>query len=126
MKDGDPPDEKPWLANAGACEQLQLLAASRKTRTVARLRNRWEPWSVRDPVSGEFFDTDTAWRFIHGLLVGGTEVEVIELDHPPGKKGYVLFGTGGAGVHIYIKLQFAGNSVVGRSFHISNEMSRIR
>ncbi len=125
MRDVPPPEDKPWLAKPEVCRQLRLLCASRRTRTVARgLPNRWEPWSIRDPASGEYFDTESAWRFIHELLERGVEVEVIDLDHPPGKKGYVLFGEGPGGERIYIKLQFAGDLVAGRSFHLSDEKSR--
>ncbi len=127
MTDTPRPEDKPWLANAETCRQLRLLCASKRTRTVVRgMGNHWEPWNVKDPASGEYFDTESAWRFIHELLEQGVEVEEIELDYPPSKKGYVLFHNGTGGQRIYIKLQFMGNLVGGRSFHISDEKSRIR
>ena len=124
MKDGEDPADRPWLADAETCRQLRIRASSAKTRTEARQRHRWQPWSVRDPRTGEPFDTSSAWRFIHELLEAGVEVEVIRLKHPPDKKAYVFFGPGPGGQRIYVKLEFGGNLVVGRSFHISDEMSR--
>ena len=119
-------EDKPWLAKTETCLQLRLRCASKRTRTVARgLPNRWEPWSVRDPRSGEMFDTESAWKFIHELLEQGVDVEEMVLKKPPGKPGYVLFGEGVGGQRIYIKLQFMGNLVAGRSFHLSDEKSRI-
>ena len=70
------------------------------------------------------FDTESAWGFIYDLLEQGVEVEQITLDKPPGKTGYVLFGDGPGGRRIYIKLQFVGNLVAGRSFHLSDEKNR--
>ena len=126
MHDRVEPSEKPWLADKEICRQLCILCGSKRTRTVAVTRHRWEPGRVRDPKSGECFDTESAWAFIRECLEAGAEVEVIELDHPRGKRGYVLFGQGTGGDRIYMKLQFGGQNVIGRSFHISNEKSRER
>lgn len=44
---------------------------------------------------------------------------MIELDIPRGKTGYVMKLDGYGGDEIYIKLQLAGEFVIGRSFHAS-------
>ena len=79
---------------------------------------------MKNPATGEYFDTMGAWDFIHGLLEAGVEVERLVLKHPPGKTGYVLYGQGCDDNRIYIKLQLMGDGVAGRSFHISDEQSR--
>lgn len=46
-------------------------------------------------------------------------MEVISLNKPPGKKGYVmLYETGTDSPDIYVKLQIA-KDLIGRSFHYS-------
>jgi hypothetical protein len=50
---------------------------------------------------------------------GGAEIETIELDHPPGRTGYVIKTAGSGGVQIYIKLELGSGKVIGRSFHPS-------
>jgi len=119
------PENKPWLAKAEVCRQIRQLSESRRTRRVAiGVPNRWEPGNVKNPATGEYFDTMSAWDFIHSLLEAGVEVEQMVLKYPPGKKGYVLYGQGCDGRRIYIKLQLMGDWIAGRSFHISDEESR--
>jgi hypothetical protein len=79
----------------------------------------WSPQQVRDPRSGEAFTDEGAWLFVAELLEANHPVEVVILDKPPGKKGYVLICAGHPPEEIYIKLQMASGCVIGRSFHIS-------
>ena len=49
------------------------------------------------------------------------EIDEIELDHPPGKTGYVIKPNGCPPIEfIYVKLQIWNGLVLGRSFHESN------
>ena len=78
----------------------------------------WRPESVRDPHTGECFTGPGAWEFIADLGEAGADMEVVILDNPPGKKGYVLHPAGGEGQpDIYIKVQLLGQVILGRSFH---------
>ncbi len=61
-----------------------------------------------------------AWQLIEEKLEEGERLEEIELDTPPGRKGYVML------IHLednkpplYVKLQLGGGKVIGRSFHYS-------
>ncbi len=124
MRDGGDPSDKPWLAPPETCRQLRQLCESKRTRAAARANHKWHPGSVKRPGSDDYFDTESAWAFIHDCLAGGCEVEVIEMDNPPGKKGFVIFAQSAGQERIYIKLEFARNIVIGRSFHISDEKRR--
>lgn len=101
---------------------MVALARSRRSRTSLFSRKRpthWAPAEVRDPDGGAAFTPDGAWEFIAGLLAGGCAIEEITLDHPPGRRGYVLLAQGWEGEEIYIKLQLGSGQVIGRSFHLS-------
>ena len=66
------------------------------------------------------FTHQTCWFFIKEQLDSGCDLEVVELKHPPGKKGYVMIVDPGPDVSdIYIKLQIGSGTVIGRSFHYS-------
>jgi hypothetical protein len=69
---------------------------------------------------GRCFTPLTVWDYIADCLENGTPVEVIVLDRPPGKKGYVLKIPQPDKQVLYIKLQLAPPGVLGRSFHYSN------
>ena len=102
--------------------QHVALSKSRKSRTSVFTPARpthWAPFEVLRPDSGEPFTPDGAWRFIVELLEGGVDIDVIELDTPPARKGYVIMAEGFEGEKIYIKLQLGGGQVIGRSFHHS-------
>jgi hypothetical protein len=48
----------------------------------------------------------------------GTEIEVVELTQPPGKKGYVMsLPSHDPTTPLYVKLQLSSSFVIGRSFH---------
>jgi hypothetical protein len=54
------------------------------------------------------------------MIRSGVDIEIIELQFPPGKKAYVmLVPSHDRKIPIYIKLQLGGDSVIGRSFHYS-------
>jgi hypothetical protein len=75
---------------------------------------------MTDPRTGEVFTEDGAWEYVAQSITNGIEIEMIDLDHPPGKNGYVmLLPSHDPRVPIYVKLQFGGDCVIGRSFHYS-------
>ena len=67
----------------------------------------------------EFTDVG-AWEFVTWLLEAGHPIEVITLDKPEGKPGYVLkYQANPSERVIYIKLELGSGKVIGRSFHYS-------
>ena len=101
-----------------------MLALLRKRRCTAIWSEDrpvdWRPASVINPKSGMPFTRLTCWHFIEELLESGQSIEVISLNKPPGKKGYVmLYETGPNSPNIYVKLQI-GKDLIGRSFHYSD------
>jgi hypothetical protein len=82
---------------------------------------RWSPGAVKDPdnADGHCFTPYTAWEYIADRLEGGEPVEILILDKPPGKKGYVLKILQSDKQTLYIKLQLSQPGVLGRSFHYS-------
>lgn len=81
----------------------------------------WSPGSVVDPddENGRCFTPFRAWEYVAECLEANHPVEVIILDIPPGKKGYVLIVKQPNGENLYIKLQLCPPGVFGRSFHYS-------
>ncbi|MFT3711055.1 MAG: hypothetical protein QM817_25795 [Archangium sp.] len=78
----------------------------------------WRPTQVSDPNSGEPFTDEGAWLWVGELISGGVEIEMIVLEKPKGKTGYVIKQPVGARV-VYVKLQLLSATVFGRSFHYS-------
>jgi hypothetical protein len=75
---------------------------------------------MTDPRTGEAFTEDGAWDYVARSIADGIEIEVIDLDNPPGKKAYVMnLPSHDSQIPIYVKLQFGGDCVIGRSFHYS-------
>lgn len=76
---------------------------------------------MRNPKAGEgdYFTEDAAWAFIAELVESGHEIEVLSLDNPPGKKGYVMKAPSVGNETIYIKFMLGDDCVYGRSFHPS-------
>ncbi len=75
---------------------------------------------MTDPRSGEVFTEDGAWEYVVEGIEAGTAIEVIDLEVPPGKKGYVmLLSSHNPKLPIYVKLQLGADCIVGRSFHYS-------
>jgi hypothetical protein len=106
-------------------KQLAFLARQKKSRIVPwekDLPKKWWFSGVIDPRSNMPFTPDGAWDFIaEKLEERGTTIEEITLDKPQGKKAYVLHVDTVHG-EIYIKVHFGeGNTIVGRSFHYSND-----
>ena len=102
--------------------QLAQRARSRRTRTSAfsrELPGEWTPTAITRPGGSEPYTDDSAWEAVADALEGGCEIEVISLEKPPGKKGYVLLLESAVGVPIYVKLQLTAEGVHGRSFHYS-------
>jgi hypothetical protein len=101
---------------------LRRRAGSKRTRGsefTPEAPCKWQPTQVIDPRSQEPFTDAGAWDFICDLLDGGCEIEEIDLQRPPGRKGYVLTTEGVENQIIYVKLQLTGDKVLGRSFHYS-------
>ena len=104
---------------------LVRLCASRKTRRAEFTKAapcRWQPRGLLHPSRPtETFTDDSAWEFIRKHLTAGIEIVEIQLDHPPGKTGYVIKPGGCPPIEtIYVKLQIGNGLVLGRSFHESN------
>lgn len=103
--------------------QLIRLSGSRRTRLTAWTPARpthWAPASVIDPQTGDPFTEESAWEFVIAALEDGEDIELVTLEKPPGKKGYVMKLPGNGGCTIYVKLQLGGGVVIGRSFHVSD------
>lgn len=101
---------------------LIARCSSQRTRTVSPSLDapcKWYPATVLNPKTQEPFLPHQAWEFIRGLLELQIPIEVIALEKPPNKKGYVIKAPGHNGQVIYIKLHFGNSSVFGRSFHVS-------
>ena len=101
--------------------RLASFARSRHTRTRVFRPDRpcdWQATAITDPRSREVFTEDGAWQYVAEAIEAGVEIEVIELQQPPGKKGYVMnLASTDPKRPIYVKLQLGGSNVIGRSFH---------
>lgn len=99
-------------------------ARRKGTRTYEWTQERpsdWRPYTVRDPSTGEYFTNEGAWEFIANLLDNGHYVEIIILEKPPGKNGYVMkVELEKERPPLYIKLELGRSVVYGRSFHYSD------
>lgn len=101
---------------------LIKLCRSSRTRTASfepRRPTKWSPTSLTVPGTQDAFTDAGAWEFIACCIEEGVEIEIIILDKPPNKKGYVMLVPGNNNDVIYIKLQVENNKVIGRSFHAS-------
>lgn len=102
--------------------RLAAFASSRRTRNREFTRDRpcdWQATGLTDPRSKVPFTDDGAWEYIAEQIIAGVEIEVIELEHPPGKRGYVMkLPSANTQIAIYVKLQISSNCVFGRSFHL--------
>ncbi len=105
-------------------KQLAKLCRSTRTRTETWTRkrpNRWSPETICAPGTIDAFTNAGAWEFIAQCLDDGVDIEVMTLDKPPGKTGYVMLVPGNHNESIYIKLEIAESKVIGRSFHVSEK-----
>jgi hypothetical protein len=105
--------------------ELARLAGSKRTRQTAfteEFPTDWRPLQVRNPRTATYFTEPGAREFIVELITTGHPIEVVILERPEGKKGYVLITAGCQGSpDIYIKLQLGSGVVRGRSFHPSSK-----
>lgn len=114
-------DPRKTYANAGVCDDLANRCASKARTTNAKgVRTKWYPSTVIDPRTEQTFAFGAEWAFIVDHLRNGIDVEVVDLETQPGKKGYVLKPIGSGGKIIYVKLQFGMKGVIGQSFHTSD------
>lgn len=107
--------------------RLIVFARSRRTRQTQftpEMPSRWQPTQLTDPATRQAFTEDGAWQYIADHLAQDAPIEVITLDKPQGKTGYVLKLPGANGIVIYVKLQICGDHVRGRSFHASEKPHR--
>ncbi|MYB34705.1 MAG: hypothetical protein F4X92_06205 [Gammaproteobacteria bacterium] len=73
----------------------------------------------------EYFTNEAAWELIASKLEANHPVEIIELQKPMGKKGYVMIiSLEPDKPPLYIKLQLGSGVIYGRSFHYSKEGNR--
>jgi len=101
--------------------QLVVLAGrsgSRIAEFTPKAPTKWNPYQVLNPETKLPFTDTSAWQLIADELKSGCEVELIWLDKPPGKRGYVLYKKLQVDrPRLYIKLQLGSGYVIGRSFH---------
>jgi len=107
--------------------RLAALCCSRRTRNRDFLPSRpcdWRSTGMTDPRSGEVFTEDGAWKYVAEMIERGVQIEIIELDQPPGKTGYtMLLPSHDPKSPIYVKLQLGSGVVIGRSFHYSEKQA---
>ena len=105
--------------------QLVVLARRSNARSSDFSTSRptnWRPTQVRNPhgIIDDYFTNTTAWEFIATTLETGHLVEVVELQKPPGRKGFVMKVDIQSGLpQVYIKVELGSGKIFGRSFHYS-------
>ena len=105
--------------------QLIVLARRSDARVDEFSRDRptdWRPREVRNPAGTlwPYFTRTSAWELIADKLEDGHDVETIELQKPPGAKGYVMkINLEPNKPYLYVKLQLGSGKIIGRSFHYS-------
>ena len=105
--------------------ELALLARRPKARFTEFSPMRptdWRPWQVRNPRGylDTYFTDEAAWELIATKLESRYPVEVVLLQKPPGRKGYVMkIDLGDGERRLYVKLQLGSGTIIGRSFHYS-------
>jgi len=76
---------------------------------------------IINPVSGLPLTDSGAWELIADLLESEHPLELVVMDEPKGKMGFVLkYGLGENSQPLYIKIHFGAGCVIGRSFHLSH------
>lgn len=84
---------------------------------------KWWFGKVIDPRSHKYFTPTGAWEFIaENLEDPGIKIREVILEKPEGRKAYELLIPTKEDM-IYIKIHFGGkgDTVIGRSFHYSEE-----
>ena len=96
---------QPPCASDEVRRQLLNFCSSERTRhsefTVAA-PTQWQPGTVRHPETGEPFTPKGAWDLVSECLDQGYALEIVILQQPAGKKGYVMKVPGFGGETIYI------------------------
>lgn len=100
-------------------ELIRLCSESRSRKSIfsREAPTHWAPWQLVDPSTSEAFTVDGAWEFVHRQLNEGCGLAVVDLEKPPGKRGYWFHCYDAKGTRIYVKLQLGSGVVIGRSFH---------
>ena len=100
---------------------LGLLRAKKTVNEWSPSRpTDWRPNDVQHPIFGDYFSLNECWNFIENKLSEGHPIEIVSLEKPPGKRGYVMkVEATPRGRIIYIKLEIGTGGLVGRSFHYS-------
>ena len=105
--------------------QLGVLARRKNARVTEFTCDRptdWRPGQVRNPagVLDTHFTDAAAWELIASRIENGHDLEVVELEKPPGARGYVMkIDLEQGQPQLYIKLQLGSGKIIGRSFHYS-------
>ncbi len=116
----------PTLIDNQTRRLLTRFARSSRSRTSEFRRDRptdWRPTDVRNPqgLLNTHFTNPTAWDLIAARLENGEDVELVELNKPKGRLGYVMLIDLGPDVpQLYVKLQLGAGIVIGRSFHYTD------
>ena len=118
--EGTDPDRQPDKASADpVCSKQQVPDVGfRRDRPTD-----WRPTDVRNPqgLLNTHFTNPTAWDLIAARLENGEDVELVELNKPKGRLGYVMLIDLGPDVpQLYVKLQLGAGIVIGRSFHYTD------
>lgn len=98
--------------------RLSSKATTRRSQFTQGAPTKWKPSDAQDPNTGQPYTLDAAWDRVHSELANGCGLSLVNLDKPPGKKGYTFHFVDAAGRRIYVKLQIGSGFVIGRSFHI--------
>lgn len=120
-------DSRKTYADEAVRQDLLRRTSSERTRHVTNCRERpskWRPSSVRNPATGVPFRADEAWDFARAAIASGIPIEIIELELPPNKRGFVIKPVGSGGEVLYVKFEFGASGVFGRSFHASDYQPR--
>lgn len=100
---------------------LAILSRRTRARVIQWTPERptqWQPQTVRDPSTGDFFTREGAWLFVADLLEKGHPIEIVTLDKPAGKQGFVMHVALGTDLpRLYIKVELGCGTIYGRSFH---------
>ena len=105
--------------------QLVVLARRNNARVTGFSSDRptdWRPGQVRNPagVLDSHFTDAAAWELIASRIENGHDLEVVQLEKPPGARGYVMkIDLEPGQAQLYIKLQLGSGQIIGRSFHYS-------
>jgi hypothetical protein len=96
----------------------QLITLARRKRSwftefSPKRPIKWQPKTIIDPRTGDYFTDQGAKDYVADLLESGHPLEEIILKKPPGKKAYVMKTENG----IYIKIEMGNGILWGRSFH---------